>query len=103
MPPADARAEDGAEIEDVPSKEWRPRRTEGREGADGDEGRVARINLRLPDNLKSRVEQAAADDGLSINAWLVRAAAWAVERGDAGRRRERRPPHGGERYRGWAR
>jgi len=37
-----------------------------------DEG-TARLTLRLPETLKSRVEQAAAQEGVSVNAWLVRA------------------------------
>jgi hypothetical protein len=37
-------------------------------------GAMTRINLRLPDQLKSRVEVAARRDRLSVNAWLVRAA-----------------------------
>lgn len=40
-----------------------------------DEGPVARINLRLPEHLKQRVEEAASREGVSVNAWLVRAAA----------------------------
>jgi hypothetical protein len=46
-----------------------------------DDGAQARINLRLPDSLKSRVEDAASSAGLSVNAWLVRALAAAVEPG----------------------
>ena len=40
---------------------------------------MARINLRMPDHLKSRIDRAAAGQGLSVNAWLVRAAAAALE------------------------
>jgi hypothetical protein len=69
---------------------------------DGDDGSVARINLRLPDHLKTRVEQAAGRDGLSVNAWLVRAAAAALERSDPDRGRAR-GPKGTQRYTGWAR
>ena len=69
---------------------------------DGDEGAIARINLRLPEHLKSRVEDAAARQGLSINAWLVRAAAAALERTDIARRSER-APRGAQRYTGWSR
>uniref|UniRef100_A0AAU3GNP7 Toxin-antitoxin system HicB family antitoxin n=1 Tax=Streptomyces sp. NBC_01401 TaxID=2903854 RepID=A0AAU3GNP7_9ACTN len=36
-----------------------------------DEGGTARINLRVPASLKTKVESAAARDGLSVNAWLV--------------------------------
>ena len=39
--------------------------------ADADAGGVARINLRMPENLKARAEQAAAAEGLSVNSWLV--------------------------------
>ncbi|QSB04313.1 toxin-antitoxin system HicB family antitoxin [Natronoglycomyces albus] len=34
---------------------------------------VARITLRLPESLKDNVEAAAATEGISVNAWLVRA------------------------------
>lgn len=39
----------------------------------------ARISLRLPDSLKSAVERAAEAEGISVNAWLVRAIARATE------------------------
>jgi HicB-like protein involved in pilus formation len=39
----------------------------------------ARISLRLPESLKSAVEKAAANEGVSTNAWLVRAIARATE------------------------
>jgi hypothetical protein len=39
----------------------------------------ARISLRLPESLKSAVEKAAAGEGVSTNAWLVRAIARATE------------------------
>jgi hypothetical protein len=67
------------------------------------EGGVSRINLRLPDQLKSRVEQAADREGLSVNAWLVRVAAAAVERGEAVVRAVPATPRGGQRYTGWGR
>jgi len=37
------------------------------------EGEQARITLRLPEQLKEAVERAAAAEGISTNAWLVRA------------------------------
>lgn len=46
--------------------------------ADPEEG-ASRINLRMPDSLKARVEAAALREGRSVNAWLVRAAATALE------------------------
>ncbi len=69
----------------------------------GDEGGMARINMRMPEHLKSRVDRAAADQGLSVNAWLVRSVAAAVERSDASRKLDRRGPLGPERFSGWAR
>lgn len=66
----------------------------------GDDGAVWRINLRMPEHLKPRVEQAAERVGLSVNTWLVRAAAAALDRTDPG---PRRPHPGGQRYTGWAR
>lgn len=71
--------------------------------ADTEDGAVSRINLRLPDQLKARIEEAAAREGLSVNAWLVRAAATAVDRSDHARRRERHSPRGPQRYTGWVR
>jgi HicB family len=43
--------------------------------AAGVEGDLARITLRLPESLKESVERAAASEGISVNAWLVRAIA----------------------------
>jgi HicB family len=39
----------------------------------------ARISLRLPESLKSAVERSADREGISVNAWLVRAIARATE------------------------
>jgi hypothetical protein len=70
---------------------------------DGDEGATARINLRLPEQLKAGVEQAAGRQRLSVNTWLVRVAAAALARDDPD---HRPPPRGGrigESYSGWVR
>jgi predicted transcriptional regulator len=65
-----------------------------------DDGAQARISLRLPDSLKSRVDDAAASAGLSVNAWLARAVAAAVDPSSsapsAGHTRG-----GGEKFSGW--
>jgi HicB family len=42
---------------------------------------LARITLRLPEPLKEQVERAASAEGISVNAWLVRAIAGAVQPG----------------------
>ncbi|MET8352433.1 MULTISPECIES: hypothetical protein [unclassified Micromonospora] len=71
---------------------------------DGDDGGTSRINLRLPDHLKTSVEEAAGRAGLSVNAWLVRAVAGAVGAGEPDRRPPRRvEPRSGQHFTGWAR
>jgi hypothetical protein len=65
--------------------------------SDGDDGEIARINLRLPEHLKARVDAAAAEAGLSVNAWLVRAVGAALNPGASARR------SGAQHYRGWVR
>jgi HicB family len=70
--------------------------------AEPDDGSMTRINLRLSDQLKGRIEEAAARDGLSVNAWLVRAAAAATQSPDPARE-ARHAPQGGQRFTGWAR
>ena len=65
----------------------------------GDDGSVARISLRLPEALKARAEAAAALEGISLNAWLVRAVAAGVRGPSNGGPRGRGP----RRYSGFAR
>ncbi|MFD8751494.1 toxin-antitoxin system HicB family antitoxin [Kitasatospora sp. NPDC059577] len=74
---------------------------------ESDESGTARINLRLPANLKIRAEEAAGQEGLSLNAWLARAVAGALEAGrpvalpvaDPGARTPR--SIGGQGFTGW--
>jgi hypothetical protein len=40
---------------------------------DAETGDIARMTLRLPEGVKEAVERAAAAEGISVNAWLVRA------------------------------
>jgi hypothetical protein len=70
---------------------------------EGDESATARINLRLPEQLKAGVEQAAGRERLSVNAWLVRVAAAALARDDPDRRPPQRGGRIGEAYTGWVR
>jgi hypothetical protein len=49
------------------------------EGGDADESGPARITFRLPEALKAKIEAQAARENQSVNAWLVRAVAMAVE------------------------
>ncbi|MGK5518971.1 hypothetical protein ACSNN9_06385 [Micromonospora sp. URMC 107] len=70
---------------------------------DGEEGATSRISFRLSEHLKGRIEEAAAREGLSVNAWLVRAATAAVAGTPTARQPQRRAPRSGERFTGWAR
>lgn len=70
--------------------------------AEGDEGGTARVNLRLPAHLKARAEEAASREGLSVNAWLVRAVSAAVDGGTQPRRTERAQTIG-QSFTGWVR
>jgi predicted HicB family RNase H-like nuclease len=47
-----------------------------------DGGELTRLTLRMPEALKTHVEQTAAAEGISVNAWLVRAISAAVNRPD---------------------
>jgi hypothetical protein len=69
---------------------------------EGDEAATARINLRLPEQLKAGIEQAAAAERLSVNAWAVRRLAAAVA-GDDSSRGPRRRGAPGQSFTGWVR
>ncbi|MFI0405772.1 toxin-antitoxin system HicB family antitoxin [Actinomadura sp. 3N508] len=70
----------------------------------GEEGGTARMTLRLPEHLKVRVEEAAGRQGISVNAWLVRAVSAAFETGGGNRpAAPRQQPQSGRNYTGWVR
>jgi hypothetical protein len=71
---------------------------------DGDEAATARITLRLPEQLKARIEDAAGREGFSVNTWLVRAVSQGLE-ATAGTRAadSRRNRKHGQQYSGWVR
>lgn len=71
--------------------------------ADTDEGGTARVNLRLPAHLKARAEEAASREGLSVNAWLVRAVSAAADGGAARSRPAERSRTVGQSFTGWVR
>lgn len=75
----------GADPELVYVSDSRPANVDAAE-----EALSARITLRLPESLKSRLETAAATRGLSVNTWLVRTLT---------RELEPRPPAGASRHR----
>ncbi|MFI6265241.1 ribbon-helix-helix protein, CopG family [Micromonospora sp. NPDC051006] len=99
-PPADRWADETeAQVPPAPVPEPLPPAP-----ADGEDEATVRISLRLPEHLKARVEQAAARAGVSINTWLIRAAARAVDADGQHQRPEPfvAPSHG-QRFTGWVR
>jgi hypothetical protein len=92
--PADA---DGPDPDLVPSPPPPP------PPPDAPDGGTARINLRLPEQLKASAEQAAAREGLSLNAWLIRAVAAAVAGPQRGRDQGPRSGRPGQSFTGWVR
>jgi hypothetical protein len=91
-PPAESPAEADASPAAVPPT-----------APEGDDGATARINFRLSENLKSRIEEAAGRAGLSANSWLVRAATAALDSADAGRSTSAHAARGNQRFTGWVR
>ena len=55
----------------------------------GDEAHTARVTLRLPEALKTSVEEAAAREGVSVNTFIVRALSRSGSRGSAAQSRNR--------------
>lgn len=68
-----------------------------------EEDNSARISLRLPEGLKSRVEEAARTEGISTNTWILRALEGSLSGGWPGLRTGTGRPgaHGGHRITGW--
>jgi hypothetical protein len=94
-PPAPAESAGRESSPDIEAPAWIP--------AEGDDTTMTRINLRLPQDLKERVEDAARQAGLSVNAWLVRSAAAALTGPERAPGSSARPSRGGTRYTGWVR
>ncbi|HEY9357877.1 MAG TPA: toxin-antitoxin system HicB family antitoxin [Arthrobacter sp.] len=70
---------------------------------DSDEGPAARFTLRLPEPLKLRIEEAAAKDKVSVNAWLVRSVTASLDGAGKAPGEARRTPSGGHSFTGWVR
>ncbi|MEV4138339.1 toxin-antitoxin system HicB family antitoxin [Dactylosporangium sp. NPDC049742] len=68
-----------------------------------EDGPAARINVRLPEQLKAAIEEAAAKEGRSVNAWLSRAAAAALQRSDPRAEPAAAAPQARQALTGWVR
>lgn len=71
--------------------------------ADAEDSATARITLRLPEQLKTRIEDAAGREGFSVNTWLVRAISRGLEPADSSPTDRRRNRWTGQQYSGWVR
>jgi hypothetical protein len=72
--------------------------------AEADEGGTARITLRLPEQLKARIEDAAGREGFSVNTWLVRAVSRGLDPAESSSSTDRRRNRwSGQQYSGWVR
>lgn len=69
--------------------------------ASAEEAATARINFRLPEHLKASIEQAAAKEGRSVNAWLGRVAAAALRQPGTEHAARQHGGRGKQRYTGW--
>jgi hypothetical protein len=74
----------GDDVTFVPTEQSAPTRSVDQPGEQ------ARFSLRLPDELKLKIEERAATEGVSTNTWMVRALDNAVGRGSHHSPRNRR-------------
>jgi hypothetical protein len=67
-----------------------------------EDGATARINFRLPEQLKASIEEAAVKEGRSVNAWLVQVASAALRQPERGPQQDAHAgKYGSQRYTGW--
>ncbi len=93
-PAADEREPEPA---DPPFAGFGPR---GFAGFGGDAGDISRVTLRLVEQIKNQAEQAAANQGMSLNSWVAQAVQGALaghQHGKPGRRDGK----DGRRVKGW--
>ncbi|WP_028051004.1 toxin-antitoxin system HicB family antitoxin [Cellulomonas sp. URHD0024] len=91
----------GREVEFVVAQATTEAEGDELQSVDLDDVSTSRTTLRLPDALKAKVDEAAAADGLSVNTWLVRAVAAALQ--PKQRRSTQRTLRTGDNFAGWAR
>ncbi|TKG72654.1 Arc family DNA-binding protein [Prauserella endophytica] len=94
LPPADQPAERIETPEPEPAVPPVP---------DTEDGAMSRINVRMPEPLKARIEEAAAQQGRSVNAWLVQAATAALQAPRSTADTRRRGPRSAQHITGWVR
>ena len=99
--PGDAPADEPeAETVDSPFAGFGGR---GFAGFGGDAGDISRVTLRLVEQIKNQAEQAAANQGMSLNSWVAQAVQGALAGHQHGKpgRRDGRDGRDGKRVKGW--
>ena len=99
--PGDAPADEPeAETADSPFAGFGGR---GFAGFGGDAGDISRVTLRLVEQIKNQAEQAAANQGMSLNSWVAQAVQGALAGHQHGKpgRRDGRDGRDGKRVKGW--
>jgi hypothetical protein len=93
--PLELAADDAATVDSAPDSDL----------LIAEDGPAARINVRMPEQLKAAIEEAAAKEGRSVNAWLVRVAAAGLQRSDRDQRPDPRgsAKRGKQGFTGWVR
>lgn len=69
-------------------------------GFGGDAGDISRVTLRLVEQIKNQAEQAAANQGVSLNSWVAQAVQGALAGHQHGRS-QKADRKGGKRVKGW--
>ncbi|MCR6712609.1 MAG: histidine kinase [Demequina sp.] len=90
----------GRDVEFVVTPAAAEAEADEREANEFTDASTSRTTIRLPDSLKIRVDDAAAADGMSVNTWMVRAIADALQRKP--RRAAKRTARTGDSFTGWA-
>ncbi|RNG18244.1 hypothetical protein [Streptomyces botrytidirepellens] len=85
------------------SPERSPETVVGSGTLSAEEGVTARINVRIPQQLKAAIERAASREGRSVDAWLGQMASAMVQQDRAPCVAVRRGKRGRQRYTAWVR
>ena len=101
--PDDNADEPEPESAQSPFAGFGPRGFAGFGGLGGEAGDISRVTLRLVEQIKNQAEQAAANQGMSLNSWVAQAVQGALaghQHGKSGRR-DGRDGRDGKRVKGW--
>ena len=101
--PGDQGADEPEEPTDSPFAGFGRGGFAGFGGLGGEAGDISRVTLRLVEQIKNQAEQAAANQGMSLNSWVAQAVQGALAGHQHGKpgRRDGRDGKDGKRVKGW--